>query len=143
MVAITKVKTMTKARTMKKARTTSLLGACILLVAFAGCDKGYPPIIANGCGFSVDISLSFAGVPQPSSGVLPAGSEVVQRRKGLNLIEIRLKEPSGRLRVYGKTELDAARMNTRVELEVWILSEQGLRLGDKEDLRKFRAKTKT
>jgi hypothetical protein len=107
----------------------------LLLVWLTGCDNGYPPIVVNAYKVPVEISITFVGVSQPTAGVLPAGIEVVQRRKGLQIEAITVKEPSGKMREYRLADFEKARSLRTVKIEVWILNEEGLKLGDKEDLR--------
>jgi hypothetical protein len=95
----------------------------------------------NGYAEPIEISVSFtndSNVP-PQTGIrLPPMTEFVQRRKGLKIEEIRVKESSGTLRTYRSADLEDARSKRKVDFEVWTLSEKGLKLGDREDLRKLR-----
>jgi hypothetical protein len=100
---------------------------------------GYPPVVVNGYRAPAEITVSFVGTSQRASGVLPAGSELVQRQKNLEVSEISVKEPSGHQRIYRLLDLEALRSKRKVDFEVWFLSEQGLNLGGKEDLRQFKA----
>ena len=111
----------------------------ILCLSLVGCDLVYPPVILNEYAGSIEISVSFTNdVPTQTGLKLPPKTEFIQRRKGMVIKEITVREPSGNLRLYQQSDFEDARSKQKVNFEVWILSEQGLKLGNKEDLKKFR-----
>jgi hypothetical protein len=96
-------------------------------------------VILNEYAGSIEISVSFTNdVPTQTGLKLPPKTEFIQRRKGMVIKEITVREPSGNLRLYQQSDFEDARSKQKVNFEVWILSEQGLKLGNKEDLKKFR-----
>lgn len=117
-------------------RTYVFLALCLCLV---GCDLGYPPVVINGYNESIEISLSFNGGKfLETKGLLPPNEEFVQRRKDLKIDKITVKEKSGKLHTYLSADLEKIRSSQKTEFEVWILTEAGLKLGDKEFLLELR-----
>jgi hypothetical protein len=111
----------------------------LLCLSLVGCDPVYPPVILNEYADSIEMSVSFMNdVPAQTGLKLPPKTEFIQRHKGLVIKEITVKEPSGNLRLYRQADFEDARAKQKVDFEVWILSEQGLKLGNKDDLKKFR-----
>lgn len=117
-------------------RVYIVLALSILLV---GCDSAYPPIIANDYNQPIEITVSFTNGESLSGIRLLPRVELVQRRKGLNIRQITVVEPSGTQRVFGAVELRDVRSGRKIEFEVWILSESGIRLRTKEDLKRFKS----
>lgn len=117
---------------------------CLLLaicLCIAGCESAYPPIVFNGYAIPIEISVSFTTtIAQESKIQLLSNTELVQNRTGLQIKEIVVHESTGKERVYGSAELLNARSKQQTAFEIWILTEQGLRLGDKEDLRRLKGK---
>jgi hypothetical protein len=112
----------------------------ILCSCLVGCDSAYPPVIVNAYAQPIEISVSFTGGIPPETGIrLASMTEFVQRRKGLKIEEITVKEQSGKLHFYRSADFEGARSERKPNFEVWILSANGLKLGDKEDLRKLMA----
>lgn len=112
-----------------------LLGLVLLGFFLTGCDPVYPPVVMNGYSEPVEVSLSFAGnIPSQVGIRLPPKTKYVQRRQGLRVLEITIKRASGVLQSYRESDLEAARSTRKVQFEVWIISETGLKLGDKEDI---------
>lgn len=119
-------------------RNCVLLVLCLCLV---GCDPAYPPVIVNQYSAPIELSVSFNSGDIWERGIrLAPGTAFVQRRKGLIIEEITVKESSGKMRNYGAADFEAARSKRRVDFEVWFLTEPGLKLGDKQDLRHLRAR---
>ena len=122
-------------------RTLILAVACLWLV---GCDPAYPPVIVNQYGDQIEIAVSFNGGDIWEREIkLEPNTVFVQRHKGFAIDEIIVKESSGKPRHYRATDFTTIRSNRKTEYEVWILSEEGLRLGDQEYLRDLRARERT
>ncbi len=121
--------------TMKK--LMRLVSAMLLLLGLAGCDNGYSPVVVNAYDYPVEITIHFVGEAPSVVGILPSGRELVQRRKGLEIKEIHVKEPSGRLHIYESTELNRMRAANSHSFEIWILSESGIALGDERYLKRL------
>jgi hypothetical protein len=120
--------------TMTKLHLGKSLILGLLLPCLTGCEKGYPPVVANAYQTPVEILIAFVGVAQPVGGVLPAGCELVQHRQGLILESVTIKEGSGKLRIYKASDFTTVRGNRVLKTEVWFVSEDGLKLGDEKDL---------
>jgi hypothetical protein len=119
---------------MKIKYSLNVVAVALLSVWYTGCDMGYPPIVVNQYKEPIEISLLFNGGDVRETGIrLPANTEFVQRRKGLAIYEIDVRESSGRMRRYSLADFEAARANRTVSFEVWFLTAQGLKLGDKTD----------
>ena len=114
----------------------------ILMLAIAailgtGCDSAHPPVIANRYRKTIQLDLSFVGTSPQTAIELSPNTAYFQQYKGFELTEIRVREESGRIRVYGAEALAKLRSNWQGSFEFWILTEDGLSLGSKEDLRKL------
>jgi hypothetical protein len=116
--------------------------SCIILilgVLLVGCDPAYPPIIFNAYNEPIEISVSFSNGASPETAMqLSPKTELVQRRKGLNIESITVKEASGKTRTYLKSDLENARAKGKAGVEIWMLSADGLRLGDENELRELK-----
>ena len=110
----------------------------IFCLALIGCDPANPPVIVNGYSEPVEISISFTNdIPAIIGIKLPPNKELVQRRKGLELATITVKESSGALHVYDFAKIKQIRSNQNIDFEVWIISKDGIRLCNKSDLQKL------
>ena len=108
---------------------------CTFLIA---CDPYHPPIVANAYDEPIEVSIAFKNSSPPQTGMLiEPGSALIQHKKHLEITEIRVKEVTGRLHVYGTADFDALLSKRKVDFEVWILSPEGLKLGDKAYLHQF------
>src|SRR6266568_348361 len=122
---------------LKRLQFLRLALSGVIWVFAVSCDRGYPPIIANEYDVPIEISISFVGSAYRFSGTLPARTQLVQWRKGLEIEEIRVTLPSGQSRAYGPADLATARSKRKDSVDVWILSAQGLKLGDERELREL------
>lgn len=107
---------------------------CLLLL---GCDRGYPPVIVSEYTKPIQIALRFNHNVNETGITLPPSVEFVQRRKNLEIQEIVVKEPSGATRTYSANDFQMARSARTVDVEVWVLTQDGLRLEGQDYLRKL------
>jgi len=111
-----------------------LIVLCLLIV---GCQRGYPPVILNNSTAGIEVTVTFDDGSGANEIGLAPDTAFLQNRQGLQIREIKAKDASGRLRTYGFAELSNARANRNIKFEVWILSNDAIRLGDETDYRDF------
>lgn len=107
---------------------------CLLIV---GCQQRYPPVILNKSGAGIEVTVIFDDGSGANEIRLAPDTAFLQNRQGFQIREIKVKDASGRLRTYGSAELSNGRANRNIKFEVWILSNDGIRLGDENDYRDF------
>ncbi len=112
----------------------SIIAGCLWL-GLAACEHAYPPVIVSEYKAPIEISARFSGQDEDKINLAPGGV-FVQNRKNLQIEHVTIKEPSGELRTYARSDFDKARAGRKVAFEVWVFSEQGLSLEGQDYLRK-------
>ena len=114
-----------------------------MLLSLIGCEFSYYPTIVNDGFEPIEISVtgSFNNNPVLTFNVwLAAESNSGQSVKGFKITQIKVREQSGNVRVYDAADLSIARSRQNIKDEVWILTKNGLRLGDEKDFKKISEK---
>ena len=126
---------------MTTPRTLQLLAFSIFAsycsVGFAFGDPAYSPCILNGYRVAVGLVTTF-GDGTSSPGSLPPGSDAWQRIKGRHLVSLSVMPTGADKHVYTASTLNRLRREHPVKDELWIVSEQGIKLEDRRRIKAVR-----
>jgi len=122
----------------------SVIAIAALLCLSACYDKQYPPYFRNNSDVPVHISIGYTSDHPPTIGTLSPHTNGGHAEKGLVVESIDVKFEDGPEYTLQISEIESLRNALgRPSLEVWIISELGVRLGNKSDWERIIADEKT
>jgi hypothetical protein len=104
---------------------------------FTNCDRACAPVLVNETASPIAVSVSWANAGEEIIAI-PPQREFFQRRKGMSIVSMSVRLESGKIETFTARELESLRRKAPTTFEVWIFTENGIRLGDQTDLSKLR-----
>lgn len=118
--------------------------AIAVLATLSGCyDKQYPPYFHNESGKPAQMSVAYVSDHPATVGTLPPHVNGGHAEKDLVIKSIDVRFENGTEHSLGLSDIKSLREKLgQPEIEVWLISESGIRLGDKNDWEKIISKGK-
>lgn len=122
----------------------SVMAITALLCLSACYDKQYPPYFRNDSDVPVQISIEYTADHPPTIGTLSPHTNGGHAEKDLVVESIDVKFEGDSEYSLQISEIESLRTALgRPDLEVWLISESGVRLGNKSDWERITAEEKT